>query len=480
MTKPQLLKPTLDPRGKGRRASVGSAVSFPFHRDLRGWRDPLRRRMLALADVAALVVGNLSLGLAFDSDVERTVWGLAILPVLLIFAKLYGLYDRDHTALRHLTVEELPSISFWTLTATAGTALLLEATPAGGPSVMQGVRFWIAAGAAAFFFRALARFAWRRITLPERVFILGDGPLAKATRRKLELFPDIHARAVDDQRHAVSELLDDPKRLFDLRIDRIIVATDSINENLIAELVSMCRRNGIKFSLIPPAQGMFGTAVRLGRVADMPVLEYNTWDVSRSTLFLKRVLDVTVSLLALVLLAPLFLLIPFLIVLDSPGPVVFSQIRAGTQGRGFRMLKFRTMVADAEARLAHLVSFDALGEPMFKVRDDPRVTRVGRLLRRTSLDELPQLVNILKGDMSLVGPRPEQIELVERYTPEQCVRLSVKPGLTGPMQVYGRGQLTFGERLAVEREYVENISIGRDFRILTLTIAAVVTGRGAF
>jgi lipopolysaccharide/colanic/teichoic acid biosynthesis glycosyltransferase len=116
---------------------------------------------------------------------------------------------------------------------------------------------------------------------------------------------------------------------------------------------------------------------------------------------------------------------------------------------------------------------------MYKLRQDPRVTRVGRLLRRTSLDELPQLWNVLKGEMSLVGPRPEQAELVERYTREQLFRLDVKPGLTGPMQVYGRGHLTFEERLAVEREYVENLSLGRDARILTLTIAAVFTGRGA-
>jgi lipopolysaccharide/colanic/teichoic acid biosynthesis glycosyltransferase len=117
---------------------------------------------------------------------------------------------------------------------------------------------------------------------------------------------------------------------------------------------------------------------------------------------------------------------------------------------------------------------------MFKLRDDPRVTRVGRLLRRTSLDELPQLVNVLRGDMSLVGPRPEQTELVDRYLPEHRFRLLVRPGLTGPMQVFGRGELTFEERLAVEREYIENLSLGRDARILALTFSAVVHGKGAF
>jgi lipopolysaccharide/colanic/teichoic acid biosynthesis glycosyltransferase len=144
------------------------------------------------------------------------------------------------------------------------------------------------------------------------------------------------------------------------------------------------------------------------------------------------------------------------------------------------MWKFRTMVRDSEAMLADLVPFDKLEEPVFKLRDDPRVTRVGRVIRRFSIDELPQIVNVLRDDMSIVGPRPEQLNLVERYNSEQRLRLKVKPGLTGPMQVYGRGELSLEERVAVERDYIENLSIGRDLRILMMTVAPVVTGRGAF
>jgi lipopolysaccharide/colanic/teichoic acid biosynthesis glycosyltransferase len=129
--------------------------------------------------------------------------------------------------------------------------------------------------------------------------------------------------------------------------------------------------------------------------------------------------------------------------------------------------------------LPSIVRFDELAEPAFKLARDPRVTRLGRILRRTSIDELPQLLNVLRGDMSLVGPRPEQVELVRRYRPEHWIRLAVKPGLTGPMQVFGRGRLSFEERLALEREYIENLSIGRDMRILLLTIPSVVAGRGA-
>jgi lipopolysaccharide/colanic/teichoic acid biosynthesis glycosyltransferase len=225
---------------------------------------------------------------------------------------------------------------------------------------------------------------------------------------------------------------------------------------------------------------MFGSAVRLEHVGDVALVEYHTWDVARSTVLLKRVLDLAVSALALVILAPLMLLILVAVRLEGQGPRMFVQWRAGRDGQPFRLYKFRTMVADAEQRLADVVSLDELAEPVFKLREDPRVTPLGRVLRRTSLDELPQLVNVVRGDMSLVGPRPEQLEVVARYRPEHMFRLEVKPGLTGPMQVYGRGELTMDERLAVERDYVENVSIGRDMRILLLTIGVVMRGNGAY
>jgi lipopolysaccharide/colanic/teichoic acid biosynthesis glycosyltransferase len=173
-------------------------------------------------------------------------------------------------------------------------------------------------------------------------------------------------------------------------------------------------------------------------------------------------------------------LIAIAIKLDSRGAVLFAQLRSGKDGAPFRMLKFRTMVADAEILLPGLVQLDRLPQPAFKLVDDPRVTRVGRFLRRTSLDELPQLSHVLLGEMSLVGPRPEQIEVVERYEPAHRFRLVVKPGLTGPMQVFGRGRLDFDERLSVEREYIENLSLGRDLRIVALTLRAVVAGAGAW
>jgi lipopolysaccharide/colanic/teichoic acid biosynthesis glycosyltransferase len=194
---------------------------------------------------------------------------------------------------------------------------------------------------------------------------------------------------------------------------------------------------------------------------------------------MKRTVDVIVSALLLVLLSPLLLAIAVAIRVDSRGPILFRQRRAGMEGEPFTMLKFRTMVADAEERLGELVDLRSLEQPAFKIVDDPRVTRVGRALRRYSLDEIPQFVNVLKGEMSLVGPRPEEEAVVALYDERQRQRLAIKPGMTGPMQVYGRSDLTFEERLAMERDYLDNLSIAGDLAILLRTPGAVARGDSA-
>ena len=441
-------------------------------------RDSYRRRMLVAADVlTALLVCGAVQGLTGDRG--ATVVSLAYVPVWVLLAKLQGLYDRDHRALRPLTVDEAPQLLTWAVTGTLGLGLLMVATSTDTfDRVFAGV--FAVAIVAGLFLRALARFAWRRIIPPERVMIVGDGGLARAARRKLELFPDTHVRVVNIVPTEIARPGDAHSADRLAGVNRVILASQNLNEDVLARFVRVCRELEIKLSVVPPVRGMFGTAVDLRHIADLPVLEYNTWHTSRSTLVLKRVLDVSVALPASIVLLPVAAVVALAVRLDSPGPIIFSQRRAGRYGRAFTVYKFRTMACDAEARLSEVVSLDRLPEPVFKLECDPRVTRVGRILRRTSLDELPQLVNVLKGEMSLVGPRPEQVELVERYGLEQRFRLDVKPGITGPMQVFGRGQLTFEERLAVEREYIENYSIARDVLLLALTVAAVAGRRGAY
>jgi lipopolysaccharide/colanic/teichoic acid biosynthesis glycosyltransferase/glycosyltransferase involved in cell wall biosynthesis len=195
---------------------------------------------------------------------------------------------------------------------------------------------------------------------------------------------------------------------------------------------------------------------------------------------LKFLMDLMGATLGMIVAAPLCLVIAVAIKLDSPGPVLYVQERVGANGRTFRLLKFRTMVHGADQQLGELIDLVNLEEPAFKLRNDPRVTRVGAFLRRTSLDELPQFLNVLRREMSLVGPRPEEVWLVRLYNDHQRRRLAVKPGMTGPMQVNGRGDLTFAQRLELELDYIEHYSLRRDFAILLKTLPAVVKGYGAY
>ncbi len=193
----------------------------------------------------------------------------------------------------------------------------------------------------------------------------------------------------------------------------------------------------------------------------------------------KRTIDIVGALIGLTISIPLVAIAAIAIKLESPGPVFFWQVRIGENGRPFRIVKLRTMVADAEARLPELVDLEHLEEPAFKLKNDPRVTRVGRILRRTSLDEAPQFYNVLRGEMSLVGPRPEEERIVRLYQDHHRKRLAVKPGMTGPMQVNGRGDLSFAERLQMELDYIEHYSLRKDFEILLRTFPVIIRGNGA-
>lgn len=439
--------------------------------------EPLLRRMLAVADVLAIAVAAVFVEL-WGSGAEAAFLLVLFAPVWIVTAKLAGLYDRDHRTLRHLTVDELPWLMVWALSSTAILTLLLVPFPALDLSSGDRVLVWGTALGLGFAFRAAMRALWRRVTPPEHTLIVGDGPLAQAVVRKLELFPDIHAE-VSGRIENCAQLRDRVDELVPT-VDRVVIACRELSEDILEKLLPTCRANGVKLTIVPPTRGMFGTATTLTHIADLPLLDYNTWDISRMTLALKRCLDIVLATVVLACALPLLLLAALATLLDSGRPIFFRQIRVGERGRPFQMLKFRTMVRDAEAMLPELVSFEELDAPMFKLKADPRVTRVGRLLRRTSIDELPQLVNVLRSEMSIVGPRPEQRDLVEQYAPEHQFRLEVKPGITGPMQVYGRGELTFEERLAVEREYVENLSLVRDIRIVLMTLPAVFGRRGAY
>jgi len=195
---------------------------------------------------------------------------------------------------------------------------------------------------------------------------------------------------------------------------------------------------------------------------------------------LKRVLDVSGALVGIVFTCPILVIAGLLILIEDGGPWLFRQTRIGKNGRPFCILKIRTMKVGAEKQLNQVLPLNILKGPAYKIPNDPRITRVGKFLRRWSLDEMPQFFNVLGGEMSLVGPRPEQAWVVDKYSDEQCQRLAVKPGLTGLMQINGRGLLEDDERFRLDMAYVENCSVLNDLGILVKTIPVVLSGKGAF
>ena len=423
------------------------------------------------------------------------LWVLPTLPGWIVLAKMEGLYDADHPRIWHLTTDEAPAIFHWITLSVAGSLFFIRALPNETITVNSAIAFYVVALGAAFLFRSAARAIWRRRVPRERALVLGRGKLADAVSRKLALEPGHHLSVLEyaglehsnGNGASSSELTLENLSKQDLEflleetgVERVVLAMPELDEATLARIVSSCRETGVKLSVMPPMRAMLGTAVQLNHIAEMPVIEYGTWETSFSTMLMKRTVDIVLSAVGIVVLAPLMVAIAAAVRFSSKGPALFRQVRAGRGGKPFKIFKFRTMCYDAEDRIGEVISPDELDEPMFKLREDPRVTKVGRYLRRTSLDELPQLFNVLRGHMSLVGPRPEELWLVERYGETQRFRLEMRPGLTGPMQVHGRGELNFQERLAVEREYVENYSIRKDLKILLRTVSTVWRAPGAY
>jgi exopolysaccharide biosynthesis polyprenyl glycosylphosphotransferase len=208
--------------------------------------------------------------------------------------------------------------------------------------------------------------------------------------------------------------------------------------------------------------------------------KYGWLVVTKSAHFLKRTLDIIISAFMLIVLSPLLLVTALAIKLDNPGPVFYCQIRVGKWGRLFKMYKFRSMIVNADKVKANLLSQNESGGVIFKMKHDPRITRVGRIIRKLSIDELPQLGNVLKGDMSLVGPRPPVSSEVEQYDYSDRRRLEVTPGITCIWQVSGRSNLDFQQQVSLDVQYIESQSFGQDIKILLKTIPAVLLGKGAY
>ena len=290
--------------------------------------------------------------------------------------------------------------------------------------------------------RAVLRFLWHRLTGVATGLMIGSAAAADLVARRLSTHPETRLRLVGylgpEDAEPAKELprLGSPADIASVAgeydVERVVVTEQGMSEQAAEALIEECKAAGLGLTFLPRHFGLLGPGIELNRLAELPVLDFRFSDPPRSTMALKGAMDAIVSGTLLVLLSPLLLAIAIAILIDTGRPVFFRQRRAGKGGRPFTMVKFRTMSADAEERLGELVDLEQLEEPAFKIEADPRVTRSGRFLRRTSLDELPQLFNVLVGDMSLVGPRPEEEAVVALYDERQRARLAIRPGLTGP------------------------------------------------
>ncbi|HET8655027.1 MAG TPA: sugar transferase [Longimicrobiaceae bacterium] len=264
-------------------------------------------------------------------------------------------------------------------------------------------------------------------------------------------------------------------------VEEVIVAT-SLPAHVLREVTESCFDRGVTLFVVPAVMGSTECRIEPVWVGRCPLLHLFPSRIDAPSLLAKRAFDLLAAAVVLVLLLPLIALIALAVRLDSAGPVFYRQRRVGLRGRHFTMLKFRSMCADADSvrdRLRHLNAYN--DHRLFKLRDDPRITRVGRWLRRTSLDELPQLLNVLRGEMSLVGPRPPLPTEVAEYEPHHLVRLAVMPGITGPWQVNGRNLITdFEEVVRMERAYIHSWSLMADLKILLRTLPVVISGQGAY
>lgn len=279
----------------------------------------------------------------------------------------------------------------------------------------------------------------------------------------------------------VGQLRDLDKLLDGQPIDEVVFAVPEQPPETLEEALRHCEERGVEVLLTMPPEVPRAGKIEVAQMTgyDLPMIGMRRTPTSEGSLLLKRMLDLTGASVGLLLLSPLMIATAIAIKVTAPGPVFFSQVRSGRSGRKFRMHKFRSMVVNAEQLKKELEKLNEMDGPVFKIKHDPRITRVGRFIRKTSIDELPQLFNVLVGEMSLVGPRPPLPSEVAQYQPWQRRRLSVKPGITGPWQVSGRNEISFEEWMRMDLEYIDNWSLWLDIRIILLTVPVVLIHKGA-
>ncbi|MBA3381789.1 MAG: sugar transferase [Actinobacteria bacterium] len=481
-----------------------------------GRRGLLVRRMLMLADLAGLGLAFALAIVIFRNRIGPNPVGwehelalfVATLPAWVLIARLHGLYDRDEERASHSTLDDLVGVFHL---VTVGTFLVFAGswlTGLANPYPPKLLTFWVLAIALVALARVCARsFARTRRAYVQNAVIVGVDSVGKLIARKILDHPEYGVNIVgfvdsaSDRRTEVIgglPVLGPPEELPEIvrahDVERVVIAFFDRPVEEAIDLVSSAKDLRVQIDIVPRLFAAVDPRAQIHTLEGFPLIGLSPPRLWRSSLFLKRSLDVVLAGLGLVLLAPAFAWIAIRIRLESPGPVFYKHERVGMNGKLFNLIKFRTMYLEhcigegyggdaATGELQRLLEDPAAREEFeytHKLEDDPRVTRFGQFLRRTSLDELPQLLNVLRGDMSLVGPRPVTEAELTRYHEEVGTLLSFRPGVTGYWQINGRSRSVYEERVRLDIAYVRGWSFKLDLAVLGKTAWTLVKGHGAY
>ena len=414
-------------------------------------------------------------------------------PYWLCVFTAYRLYDRES---RRVTTTSFDDVRDVFHALATGSLLVLLAT-----QIAQAVTGWrlgtpldvalfvATALVAVPLARGIVRsWVFPRAVRPRRVCVIGSGTEVELVKRKLQTHPEYGfdivgtIEDVSGASDSLSRAEELAARVDALDVDRVLLASPLGSHEEMLDFIRLMRRPDVQLSIVPRFFEVFTSNASLDELEGMPLVSLPPMRLGRSSRLLKRTVDVTASAIILMFLAPVLAAVAVAIRLDSRGPIIFRQPRRGRDGSTFPIAKFRTMHVDAESQRDAVLHLNEVDGPLFKVKTgrDPRVTRVGAFLRKTSLDELPQLWNVLRGDMSLVGPRPFVVYEADRITGWGRRRLDMTPGVTGLWQVLGRNDIPFDEMLKLDYLYVTNWSVWWDLKILCQTIPVVLARRGAY
>ncbi|MDX6689292.1 MAG: hypothetical protein QOG15_749 [Solirubrobacteraceae bacterium] len=446
-------------------------------------RESVFRRALALADGVA--AGLALFAFVSAGSGELTPFAALALPLTIVICKGQRLYDRDELLVNKTTLDQTPQL-FQVATLFALLVLLLQPLlMTGSLETRQVIALWGTQFFAAILARRLARAFALRMTRAERCLFVGSDESFERLRSKL---PDGNRRARLVGRMSLGAADDSPsgsaaltlrQLIGDLNVHRVIIEPTEARPETTMDFVREAKATSVRVSLLPRILEVVGSSIEVDDIDGLTLLGVQQFGLTRSSTLTKRAFDVTIATALVILTAPVLLVIAIAIKLDSHGPVIFRQTRIGRDGRPFAIWKFRTMAVGADALKPQLAARNDAAAGLFKITDDPRVTRVGRWLRRAWLDELPQLVNVVRGEMSLVGPRPlisDENDLVTELDRRRLVQLT--PGMTGHWQIAGASRVPLTEMVKLDYLYVAGWSLWNDVKIILRTIPHMAAGRG--